>query len=169
MSIEAMKQKIEDATKAMEAACIKIDELKAENEFLRQAIAEAEKQEPVAWQERHAKRMNDGVVTEWTNWYPCQHRTIDDARAEASDHIPYEWRPVYTHPQPKGEHVIDKSAAIRIATALGWEPKREWVGLTDKDIEEAYKQAEKKEPYMGAVTRKGIAEAFEQILKEKNT
>ena len=33
----------------------------------------------------------------------------------------------------KQETVIDKSAAIRIATALGWEPKREWVGLTDED------------------------------------
>jgi hypothetical protein len=48
-------------------------------------------------------------------------------------------------------------------------PERTWVGLTDDDIEKAYEQAEKKEPYMGAVTRKGIAEAFEQILKEKNT
>jgi hypothetical protein len=46
---------------------------------------------------------------------------------------------------------------------------RTWVRLTDDDIEKAYEQAEKKEPYMGAVTRKGIAEAFEQILKEKNT
>jgi FtsZ-binding cell division protein ZapB len=44
MSIEAMKQKIEYATKAMEAACIRIDELKAENASLRQAIADAEKQ-----------------------------------------------------------------------------------------------------------------------------
>ena len=34
------------------------------------------------------------------------------------------------------ETVIDKSAAIRIATALGWEPSREWVGLTDEDIDE---------------------------------
>ena len=34
------------------------------------------------------------------------------------------------------EPVIDKSAAIRIATALGWEPKREWVGLTDEEIDE---------------------------------
>lgn len=31
------------------------------------------------------------------------------------------------------EPVIDKSAAIRIATALGWEPKRTWVGLTDEE------------------------------------
>lgn len=29
--------------------------------------------------------------------------------------------------------VIDESAAKRIATALGWEPKRAWVGLTEED------------------------------------
>lgn len=27
------------------------------------------------------------------------------------------------------EPVIDKSAAVRIATALGWTPQRTWVGL----------------------------------------
>lgn len=46
-----------------------------------------------------------------------------------------------TRPQPQRteqEPVIDKSAAIRIATALGWEPKREWVGLTDEEIEIIY-------------------------------
>lgn len=32
------------------------------------------------------------------------------------------------------EIVIDKSAAIRIATALGWEPKRTWQGLTLEEI-----------------------------------
>ena len=31
---------------------------------------------------------------------------------------------------PQPEPVIDKSAAIRIATALGWEPKRTWIGLS---------------------------------------
>lgn len=74
-------------------------------------------QEPVAWQERHAKRMKDGVVTEWTNWYPCPHRTIDDARAEASDHIPYEWRPVYTHPQPKQPLTDEQIATISVECA----------------------------------------------------
>jgi hypothetical protein len=36
--------------------------------------------------------------------------------------------------QPEQEPVIDKSAAIRIATALGWTPPRTWVGLTDEEI-----------------------------------
>lgn len=34
--------------------------------------------------------------------------------------------------------VIDKSAAVRIATALGWEPKRE--PLTDEQIMEMYNE-----------------------------
>ena len=63
---------------------------------------EAMKQEPVAF-------ASHGVV----NW-------IADRQFQHEADL-------YTHPQPKAEQepVIDKSAAIRIATALGWEPKRE--------------------------------------------
>jgi len=68
---------------------------------LEEALAKQEQGEPVAWQERQARRMQDGVVTEWTNWYPCRYRTIDEAQAEACDHIPYEWRPLYTTPQQR--------------------------------------------------------------------
>ena len=32
------------------------------------------------------------------------------------------------------EPVIDQSAAIRIATTLGWTPPRPWVGLTDEEF-----------------------------------
>jgi hypothetical protein len=70
---------------------------------LRQAIAELESKEPVAWQERQAKRMKEGIVTEWSNWYSCDHRSINDARAEIYDHIPYEWRPLYAHPPQRTE------------------------------------------------------------------
>jgi hypothetical protein len=31
--------------------------------------------------------------------------------------------------------VIDRTMAVRIATQLGWEPKREWVGLTKEEVE----------------------------------
>ena len=37
--------------------------------------------------------------------------------------------------QPEQEPVIDKSAAIRIATSLGWTPQRTWVGLTEQDLD----------------------------------
>mgnify|MGYP003334745846 FL=1 len=66
------------------------------------------------------------------------------------------------------EPVIDKSAAIRIATALGWEPKRddtpakavEWVGLTRDEILEA--RWHNKSSYK-------FARVLEAKLKEKNT
>lgn len=56
--------------------------------------------------------------------------------------------------------VIDKSAAIRIATALGWEPKRE--PLTNGEIEELFKDGLAFEHYTK------IARAIEAKLKEKN-
>ena len=59
------------------------------------------------------------------------------------------------------EPVIDKSAAIRIATALGWEPKREWVGLTD---DEELKLAQDS---MGK-SRHWLVAQVEAKLKEKN-
>ena len=55
--------------------------------------------------------------------------------------------PLYTNPQPQQEPVIDKSAAIRIATALGWEPMRGWVGVSDERLMEMPKQ-EQGEPAM---------------------
>lgn len=30
--------------------------------------------------------------------------------------------------------VIDRTMAVRIATQLGWEPKREWINLTDEEL-----------------------------------
>jgi hypothetical protein len=57
--------------------------------------------------------------------------------------------------------VIDESAAKRIATALGWEPKRTWVGLTDEDIALI--------DWESLVTRKDCVRAIEAKLKEKNT
>ena len=71
--------------------------------------------------------------------------------------------PLYSAtPQP--EPVIDKSAAIRIATSLGWEPKRTWVGLTDeerKDIELGIE--------VFAMSVEDILKETEAKLKEKNT
>lgn len=65
----------------------------------------------------------------------------------------------YTTPlQP--EPVIDKSAAIRIATSLGWEPKRTWVGLTEKDFS-AINQS--------SLTKLQAATSAESILKKKNS
>ena len=59
------------------------------------------------------------------------------------------------------EPMIDKSAAIRIATALGWEPKRTWVGLTDEELETIND--------CGDTDSYKFARAIETKLKEKNT
>jgi hypothetical protein len=55
--------------------------------------------------------------------------------------------------------VIDESAAKRIATALGWEPKRTWVGLTDEDEID----------WEEGGNLKDLVKAIETKLKEKNT
>jgi hypothetical protein len=55
--------------------------------------------------------------------------------------------------------VIDESAAKRIATALGWEPKRTWVGLTDEDEID----------WEEGGNLKDLVKAIEAKLKEKNT
>lgn len=58
--------------------------------------------------------------------------------------------------------VIDRTMAVRIATQLGWEPKREWVFLTDEEIYEAVENS-------NSVLVKDMARAIEAKLKEKNT
>jgi len=64
------------------------------------------------------------------------------------------------------EPVIDESAAKRIATALGWEPKRTWVGLTDEDIGDEFVRFQ----IQGGFNRFEYAvKAIEAKLKEKNT
>ena len=59
----------------------------------------------------------------------------------------------------KDEPVIDKSMAKRIATQLGWEPKKEWVGLTNEEIKDILDCG-----------RGGLVDIkkAEQKLKEKN-
>ena len=58
-----------------------------------------------------------------------------------------------------GDPVIDKAMATRIATQLGWGPKREWVGLTDQEIREEW--------FMGS-DYDDFARHIEAKLKEKN-
>ena len=65
-----------------------------------------------------------------------------------------------TQPQPpqRTEPVIDKSAAIRIATVLGWTPPRTWVGLTDDDEID----------WEEGGNLKDLVKAIEAKLKDKN-
>jgi hypothetical protein len=57
--------------------------------------------------------------------------------------------------------VIDKTMATRIATQLGWEPKREWQGLTMEEVQEILTDPRyQMKPF--------IVHAVEAKLKEKN-
>ena len=69
--------------------------------------------------------------------------------------------PLYTAPPKKDEPVIDKSMAKRIATQLGWEPKKEWVNLTVEERETL------RDAYQDSFS--GLISAVQMLLKEKNT
>jgi len=60
------------------------------------------------------------------------------------------------------EPVIDKSAATRIATSLGWSPQRTWVGLTDQEIKNLWNQHEPRFDYYS------FSCDIEAKLKQKN-
>ena len=71
-------------------------------------------------------------------------------------------------PEEKG--VIDKTAAKRIATLLEWQPKREWVGLTEEDIDDAEIHLtscrNNHESWIEGIQE--FAQAIEAKLREKN-
>ena len=169
MSIEAMKQALEKATEVMEAACIRVDELKAENESLRQAIAEAEKQDHI----RDATKM----VEQEHEWLcgECIRCGASIEKHEVSQE-PVAWKDMaFT----RLGAVRDKMHPDDVATVQrflngdythppvpqGHEPKREWVGLTDDEVQGFADQ------YWGDdnMTMHSMFRAIEAKLKEKNT
>lgn len=68
----------------------------------------------------------------------------------------------------KDEPVIDESMAKRIATQLGWEPKREWVGLTDEDKKQIEIKAGNKIEMTAWEYAQRVGEFTEAKLKENN-
>ena len=56
--------------------------------------------------------------------------------------------------------VIDRTMAVRIATQLGWEPKREWINLTVQEREKL------RDEY--GDNPSGLISAVQMMLKEKN-
>jgi len=139
MSIEAMKQALE----ALESATPKYTRQRADQKTLggaldywkleqhqrlkaitslRQAIAEAEKQEPVAWIEHH--KGGDNLV--WDE--------------------PNKGTPLYTHPQPKREPValrseqfVDMARAIAPRTVMGMKEQiPNWIVEFGRAVEAAH-------------------------------
>ena len=130
--------------------------------------------------------------------YPIAHNTTDDPRGQADKAItaikealaqpeqePVAWMdadgnvsdnndhkcfpiPLYTSP-PQQEPVIDQSAAIRIATVLGWTPPRPWVGLTEEEIKAFDTWHDNREEEVGWCNPSEIVAYIEAKLKEKNT
>jgi hypothetical protein len=60
-------------------------------------------------------------------------------------------------------NVIDLSAAKRIATTLGWEPKRKWSSLSNEDVVAAWKEWQDYSNDM-----EDFADIIQAKLKEKN-
>lgn len=109
---------------------------------LRQALEQpAQQQEPVAWMYTSHWKGDEIFITRYQS----------ELTTYKADKV---W-PLYTHPP-----VIDKSSAIRIATTLGWEPKREWVGLTEEEVDELQS---------GLSASHADVRAIEALLREKNT
>jgi hypothetical protein len=63
--------------------------------------------------------------------------------------------------------VIDRTMAVRIATQLGWEPKRKWVGLTDEELSKTIGDVIGFNSCVG--WEEQFARTIEAKLKEKNT
>jgi hypothetical protein len=56
--------------------------------------------------------------------------------------------------------IIDRTMAVRIATQLGWEPKREWINLTVQEREKL------RDEY--GDNPSGLISAVQMMLKDKN-
>jgi hypothetical protein len=132
-------------------------------EALRQAIEQAEKQEPVAWMVRDSI---DG------SWYPCAFENPAGA-------IKGESKPLYAVPQQAEKqepiawmvYTLDGASAfvtdnpndfteLHSCFALYTAPpKREWVGLTELEIKH----------YNNRLSGSNVAQEIESKLRERNT
>ncbi len=143
MSVSAMKQALE----ALENNCTNPvadpEQAKKEDEAitaLRHAIAEAEKQEPVAW-------VCECSEEAWCHLNSDERSVIIFEKSDLIDyeHDGYSITPLYTAP-----------------------PKREWVGLTDEDLEAVFPAIATYHESNKTLYR-SVAHAIEAKLKEKNT
>lgn len=140
------------------------------------AIAEAE-QEPVAWliTDEKINHLQVESIQRLIDRARHAHHTDICLRINGKDEwFQADWLKHLTRTTPpqrtEQEPVIDKSAAIRIATALGWEPKREWVGLTRKEVHDLWVGLTRKEVHdLYDSDYVVFHQRIEAKLKEKNT
>jgi len=100
---QAMRQSIEDGEVYTRYHFAKLVAAKA--------LTQRTEQKPVAWIERDMQ---------------CDDFDLDSVTCEKPTIAAngWEWVALYTHPPQRTEPVIDKSAAIHIATSLGWTPPK---------------------------------------------
>jgi len=147
---------------------------------LRQAIEQAEKQEPVAWglaekvflvlRKRHPRfaKMDPGCAIEEVIAACVSHEEADAALTAAEEEYHYQF-PGYRvekRDPPKVWEILEMSLNMSHPPA----PQREWVGLTDEDRKAAFESM----PDMleGFLYKWGwlhFSKAIEAKLKEKNT
>jgi len=88
----------------------------------------AQQGEPVAWQERQARRLDkaSGRITEWSGWYAFLDRTPDEplSYTDPDDLIPREWRPLYAAPQQR--QPLSDEQIIEIAVECGVVDENYW-------------------------------------------
>jgi hypothetical protein len=181
MSIEAMKQALEALSDPWSAGPEGVADAITS---LRQAIEQAEKQEPVAWITLESKwRLKGGGNAGGTV----------PVHAKQSSTSKY---PLYTTPQPQRD--TWKNAAIRLGeelssvgpagyynmTAEQWldwaidqqprgknslsQPQRKWVGLTDNERDDIWNRYCDEMGEASINDASDIVQAIEQALKEKN-
>jgi DNA repair ATPase RecN len=111
------------------------------------------KQEPSELDVWKARALQAEAVIEKFMAQPEQHQDWCASLTQMLASMPPKPAPCNCKPQP----VIDKSAAIRIATALGWTTQRTWIGLT------GFEQKE-----LMAMSARDAVFATEAKLKAKN-
>jgi len=150
MSIEAMKQALEDKSLyEITGSITDIDKCIIHRFDLIQAIAEAEKQEPVPI----------GELSEFLDCEKCSHcQTVNEDR----DNYCLLQRKVVYETCEKFSHWEGKPRPIYPPAAQPAQPKRQWVGLTEQERNDI-------EDLCEMMIGKPAFDAIEKKLKGKNT
>jgi hypothetical protein len=181
MTISAMKQALEVIEAAIESGDWQIDgacDPSMAIHSLYEAIAEAEKQEPVAW---FGDADGFPVYAAPVHASDISQECVD--KTAKHGHEPVAWREVTgktTHyydynEDGRGEplYVAPQPDLARVGEVGVWGEKREWVGLTDEEVHDAFNFVEFVKQVSFDRDRPEWCENFaaylEAKLKEKNT
>ena len=163
MSVSAMKYALDVLDNYVEDPRCEAHCVTAIN-FLRQAIAEAEKQEPVAFRNTETGEFCTGgfLRKDWAKWQP-----LYAAPVHASDisQEPVDETAKRGHELAGTIPISNGGIATRTPSSFISPPKREWVGLSNKEV----KKIVDKNTSDIWCNGKGVARDVEAKLKEKNS